>query len=813
MKWPTDGTTITSEFGLRDAPTSGASTNHKGIDIGVSEGTEVYACEAGKVITASYSESAGNWVVIDHGNGYVSKYMHNSELKVSVGDKVEKGQLIALSGNTGTSSGAHLHFQIEYDGSAVDPLAFKYDNGMGDGTEGIGNDTNNLNKSTTKYYAKVATWTEKTTTVESNDPDVPNVKEGEQADYNMDTTKINYRDMVKGYTMPFDYLWALLVVTEDKDFVLQLADLVYGSEIEITVYDNLEVDTDVVVNTYTKKTKTVTDAQVTVNYFDDTSLQIIKEPGHWEDEEEDPYKVTETEITKTNTLAYTVTKADTWLLTYTQEYVYQKPKTEYPNGRDGYTDELDNIDYPTTPNSTSSEDIYGHAGNLLKEQKDKYEDLGYDVVYENIDSIDDKIYNATVNRYKQTINKIETTSYTESTGKTVEKTDINAEKDNFVTILAKPECKTARTNIQDISSWLFEILEQNESTADMVDLTKYLLYKAYNKDYGVTEYDFSEYESSSFTDISGNYGDWDGTGSTQDFINAIAPYAVADMEEHDIYASVTIAQAIVESGWGKDSIAIKYKNFFGMKTSGEHTSGNEYWDGTGVCLNASEGGKSYFRVYDSLKNSVFDHGRNFHVTSTYKKHGVLECISKNLGPKEQLRRIALSGYAVNSDGSIAKPDGSRTYDVYLYQEIIQKYNLEKYDKMTVDDFESAGGNQEIVDIAKSKLGCPYEWGAKGPNSFDCSGLVYWVYAQKNITVPGSTDGYKQYKNTKKEISWNEAQPGDILIIFDDERSASCGHAGIYLGNDQYIHAPQTGDVVKISTGAKSKFKHVFRFSK
>ena len=88
MKWPTDSTNITSEFGLRDAPTSGASTNHRGIDIGVSEGTNVYACEAGKVTTASYSESAGNWVVIDHGNGYVSKYMHNSELKVSVGDKV-----------------------------------------------------------------------------------------------------------------------------------------------------------------------------------------------------------------------------------------------------------------------------------------------------------------------------------------------------------------------------------------------------------------------------------------------------------------------------------------------------------------------------------------------------------------------------------------------------------------------------------------------------------------------------------------------------------------------------------------------------
>ena len=102
-------------------------------------------------------------------------------------------------------------------------------------------------------------------------------------------------------------------------------------------------------------------------------------------------------------------------------------------------------------------------------------------------------------------------------------------------------------------------------------------------------------------------------------------------------------------------------------------------------------------------------------------------------------------------------------------------------------------------------------GAKGPNAFDCSGLVYWVYGQKGIQVPGSTAGYKVYANSSNEIDWSQAQPGDILIIFDNERTSGVGHAGIYLGDDKYIHAPQTGDVVKISEGASSKFKHVFRF--
>lgn len=104
------------------------------------------------------------------------------------------------------------------------------------------------------------------------------------------------------------------------------------------------------------------------------------------------------------------------------------------------------------------------------------------------------------------------------------------------------------------------------------------------------------------------------------------------------------------------------------------------------------------------------------------------------------------------------------------------------------------------------------YGAKGPNSFDCSGFVYWVYQQQGITVPGTTDSYKTYVNSSYEIDWSQAQPGDILVIFNTERGTTYGHAGIYLGNNEYIHAPQSGDVVKISSGAQSKFRHVFRFN-
>ena len=85
-----------------------------------------------------FDYETGNYIEIDHGNGYVTKYMHNSQLKVSVGDKVTAGQVIALSGSTGKSTGPHCHFQIEYNGVKVDPLTFKYDNGMGNGMGGFG---------------------------------------------------------------------------------------------------------------------------------------------------------------------------------------------------------------------------------------------------------------------------------------------------------------------------------------------------------------------------------------------------------------------------------------------------------------------------------------------------------------------------------------------------------------------------------------------------------------------------------------------------------------------------------------------------
>lgn len=123
FRWPTTGR-ISSRFGGRRSPGGIGSTNHKGLDIAVPYGTPIYAADGGTVTYAGWMGGYGYLVQIDHGNGYVTRYGHNSSLTVSVGQKVYKGQQIARAGSTGNSTGSHCHFEIRYNGVARNPLNY-----------------------------------------------------------------------------------------------------------------------------------------------------------------------------------------------------------------------------------------------------------------------------------------------------------------------------------------------------------------------------------------------------------------------------------------------------------------------------------------------------------------------------------------------------------------------------------------------------------------------------------------------------------------------------------------------------------------
>lgn len=122
--WPCPSSSrITSYFGDRESPTEGASSNHKGVDIGAGTGADILAAAGGEVVISTYSYSAGNYIMIDHGGGVSTVYMHCSQLLVQAGDQVSQGQVIAKVGSTGYSTGPHLHFGIRSDGSYVNPLS------------------------------------------------------------------------------------------------------------------------------------------------------------------------------------------------------------------------------------------------------------------------------------------------------------------------------------------------------------------------------------------------------------------------------------------------------------------------------------------------------------------------------------------------------------------------------------------------------------------------------------------------------------------------------------------------------------------
>ena len=116
---------LTSPFGMRLHPILGYERMHNGVDLACDAGTQIYASRGGRVVTADYQAGgAGNYVQIDHGDGFMSVYMHMTNYIVKEGDYVAPGQVIGYVGNTGLSKGNHLHFGISYNGTYVNPMVF-----------------------------------------------------------------------------------------------------------------------------------------------------------------------------------------------------------------------------------------------------------------------------------------------------------------------------------------------------------------------------------------------------------------------------------------------------------------------------------------------------------------------------------------------------------------------------------------------------------------------------------------------------------------------------------------------------------------
>lgn len=243
------------------------------------------------------------------------------------GDWVERTlSLDSLKGLYGGVIFANPKKNVEFDTSSTSDNSNGYSDGFRTGTQ---------------YNIKVATWKETVSSYQPGDPtESPSVTSG--TIYEMTTTKINYYDMVKNYTMPFDYLWALMVITEDKDFVFGLADLVYDSNIEITVNDSLNVTTVVKTYNYTKHT------DITESLTTDEGNTYVRRG-----DTDEPITSVLTTVTKTNTVETGLTRANTWIVDYSKEYKYQKPQTtgfsNTTNEQSDYSKDVESSDSGSDP--------------------------------------------------------------------------------------------------------------------------------------------------------------------------------------------------------------------------------------------------------------------------------------------------------------------------------------------------------------------------------------------------------------------------------------------------------------------------------
>lgn len=334
------------------------------------------------------------------------------------------------------------------------------------------------------------------------------------------SVSINYKNFVSKYTMPFQYLWALLIVGEDKDFVLELADLVADSEITISLYDNITTTTTKDKYTYNKENKTETYAEVkAVNNFGITDypktfpIDVVDE-----ETESTDYNVVHTTIYKSNNFVYDLTKANVWMIDYSKEYTCSDDEDPTTENEEIQIEDTDYVEKPNSPeNSNDNPNLLqnSHALELANsakryiqtrlEQQGDTENINNVVV--NVDYVRCRYYSRVINKKENISETTSLNGYTSGNVESNPKIENNADEVNFITILNKREHKSAKKKLaNEITSWLIEILESNPDTINMIDLTKYLINKATGK--SVEEFDFSEYEPDAFNDYATVVGDY-----------------------------------------------------------------------------------------------------------------------------------------------------------------------------------------------------------------------------------------------------------------------------------------------------------------
>lgn len=575
---------------------------------------------------------------------------------------------------------------------------------------------------------------------------------------------MDLKTALQKYSVPYEYLLMFYIDTDDDDFLSDFADLVLKTNIIMAVQDNIT---------------TVSSKETT-----EERSEPAKPGGNTDWKDTDQVKKTLTESVST---VVDFTYIDAWCVkayktnSYSDKALKMKDK-----------DEID-IDIPgkVSDTDTSSLSAEEHVRtDETKKQVPTVDAEGNTILQEEITK--HKIYQRV-----RTDTKTISNTYDSGDLKVEEKTD------SFIKLYN--DSKEASL-VREL--YLFQIIEENEKTANYLDLTKYLIYKATGISYGVVEIDFKNLFSSatSIGALGGNIGaEWTKTwenGALWKYINGKTKYnsyiAKFISEDRTVYYSYSDGVVLACTSDNQNfSYGVMWHN------AGKYCN-VENFNNAGINITSfpvQTGVSASVAAVDQVFEAEWQ-GKQSYVLSFLQKNGItldqtkLDCLT-DMDYQGWFRKrldTFLSAYRQGDTSSamrdwVLKAGGSKSGDSRAQARLTLwmdgQYKTGDGEILDASSFSGGTGNNTIVGRAQSEIGKPYVWGAAGPNSYDCSGLVsYAVTGKYEHTY--STSSIR----TWQEISQSEAKPGDVVC--------NSHHCGVYIGNGQMIHAPHTGDFVKQS---------------